>query len=350
MLRAYYFPAPTFYNTTSYSARSRPPLTFASRLGFASLGTPAMAQPGIPIFPTPFGGDHSTTLSTADSEQHYRFIYRWLHSTRELIGVSAHDFPIPTPADIAEMSSGEATAFPILCSILHAVITTNTVVKELGTRIHDLESLIANTLPSDGEHLRQLHIIQSNLRDLSHRVAHQTPAQAPTRPPPPPPPPATRQAPAPPRVPPTPERPSYTHAAQPGLVIHGGTSKLVAAAPANRAAHNRKKKGPSPATSVTKVVEGVREAFPQRPPPLSNAARRFFAPHQTPAPHPDSQAIRAHFPDIAASVLPEANCTLPRAFRAVVNERGSVTLTVSNNSVSAASFAHFFEALINRLK
>ena len=45
------------------------------------------------------------------------------------------------------MSSGEAASFPILCSILHAVTTTNAVVKELGTRIHDLESLVANTLP-----------------------------------------------------------------------------------------------------------------------------------------------------------------------------------------------------------
>ena len=135
-----------------------------------------MAQPGIPIFPAPFGGDHSATPSTTDTEQHHRFIYRWLQCTSELIGVSPEDFPIPTPADIAERSSGEAASFPILCSILHTVTTTNSMVKTMNTRMHDLESLIANTLPIDGEHLCQLNIIQSNIRDLSHRVAHQAPA------------------------------------------------------------------------------------------------------------------------------------------------------------------------------
>ena len=76
MLRAPYFPAPAFHNTTSYSARSRPPTILTPRLGFASLSTPAMAQPGIPIFPPPFGGEHSATPSTADTEQKDRFIYR----------------------------------------------------------------------------------------------------------------------------------------------------------------------------------------------------------------------------------------------------------------------------------
>ena len=131
-----------------------------------------MAKPDIPIFPAPFGGEHSATLSTADIDQKDRFIYRWWHSTRELIRVSAQDFPIRTPADNTEMSSGEATSFPIFWSILQAVVTTNAVVKELGTHIHDLESLITNGCPSDEEQLRQLNIIQSNLRDLSHHVAH----------------------------------------------------------------------------------------------------------------------------------------------------------------------------------
>ena len=197
------------------------------------------------------------------------------------------------------MSSGEAASFPVLCSILQAVVTTNYVVKTINTRIHDLESLIANTLSSDEDQLRQLNIIQSNLRDLSHRVIHQAPAQAPSRPPlPPPPPPATRQVPtvpAPTRVPPLPQRPTYAHAAQPGLVIHGGTSELVAATQASQVAcsNNRKKKGPSPATSAAKVAEGVRQASPSRPPPLSNAARRFFVPRLSPSPHPNSQEIRA---------------------------------------------------------
>ena len=105
----------------------------------------------MPVFPAPFGRDHSATLSTADIEPKDRFIYHWLHSSRQLIGVSPEDFPIPTPADIAEMSSGKAATFPILCSILDAIVTTIDMVKSLNTRIHDLESLISNTLPADSD-------------------------------------------------------------------------------------------------------------------------------------------------------------------------------------------------------
>ena len=173
-------------------------------------------------------------------------------------------------------------------------------------------------------------------------------------PPTPAPPPATHQAPsapAPPRVHPPPQRTTYPQATQAGLVIHGGTSELVAVTQANRAArsHNRKKKGPSPSARVAKVAEGVREASPPRPPPLSNAARGFFAPRRMPAAHPDSQAIRAHFLDIAAFLLRETNCTLPIALKAVVNERGSVRLSISDNSVPAASFAPYFDPLTSRL-
>ena len=79
MLRTRHCPAPTFHNTTSYSTRSFPSPIFTPRVGFVSLSTCTMAQPGIPIFPAPLGGTYSASMSTADIEQKDCFIYHWLH-------------------------------------------------------------------------------------------------------------------------------------------------------------------------------------------------------------------------------------------------------------------------------
>ena len=142
---------------------------------------------------------------------------------------------------------------------------------------------------------------------------------------------------------------SYAQVAHPGPVIHGGTSEFDSAARANQRARGAKKKQRSQTTSAAKVAEGAREASPPKPPTLPSAARRFFAPRLAPAPHPSAQEIMARFPDIAASLLREANCTLPRALKTVVNDRGSVTLIVSDTSVPAASFAPYFDALTKKL-
>jgi len=48
-------------------------------------------------------------------------------------------------------------------------------------------------------------------------------------------------------------------------------------------------------------------------------------------------------------VLREANCSLPRSLKAIVNDRGSVTLIVVDTSVPAASYAPYFEALTTKL-
>jgi len=85
------------------------------------------------------------------------------------------------------------------------------------------------------------------------------------------------------------------------------------------------------------------------PSPLASAARRFFAPRASPASHPDAADIKAHVPDLAASVLREANCSLPRSLKTIVNNRGSVTLIVVDTSVTAASYAPYFEALTTKL-
>jgi len=48
-------------------------------------------------------------------------------------------------------------------------------------------------------------------------------------------------------------------------------------------------------------------------------------------------------------VLREANCSLPRSFKAIVNDRRSVTLIVVDTSVPAASYPPYFEALRTKL-
>ena len=52
---------------------------------------------------------------------------------------------------------------------------------------------------------------------------------------------------------------------------------------------------------------------------------------------------------MAARVLRDANCILPLAVTAKVNDRGSVTLLVTDPAIPAAAFAPYFEALSSQL-
>jgi len=85
------------------------------------------------------------------------------------------------------------------------------------------------------------------------------------------------------------------------------------------------------------------------PPSLTGAKRHFFAPRQTPSPHPDAPAIAATFPDIAARVLRECNYLLPLGFSATVNPRGASSLTVTDRATPAASYAPYFASLTKAL-
>jgi len=85
------------------------------------------------------------------------------------------------------------------------------------------------------------------------------------------------------------------------------------------------------------------------PPSLPGAQRRFFAPRQSPSPHPDALTIAATFPDIAARVLRESTCLLPLGFSTTVNPRGSISLTVTHKATPAASYAPYFDSLTRAL-
>jgi len=82
---------------------------------------------------------------------------------------------------------------------------------------------------------------------------------------------------------------------------------------------------------------------------LPTAERRFYAPRSSPSEHQQASLIAATFPDIAARVLRDANCILPLAVTTKVNDRGSVTVLVTDPTTPAAAFASYFDALSAQL-
>jgi len=334
------------------------PLILAPRLGFASLSTPTMAQPGSSHSFTPMEDLPSATPSVADCQPEDRHLHHFLLKTRQLSGLTAEELPIPSLSEIGDVSLVDSTILPLRCSLVHAMFAMGKEMEELRLQTSDLESRVANSSPEGVDHSTQLNQIQSSLRDLSHRVAHLPPTQVSAPPPAQTSRPRPSAVPAPPgfsaRAPP--ERPPK-ESTQSYAAIVGGTSEFDKAACEVLAAKNnnnsnttRGKKNSATSTSATKVAAAAREASPPRAPlPLASAARRFFAPRSSPAPHPDAADIKAHLPDLAASVLREANCSLQRSLKAIINNRGSVTLIVVDTSVPAASYAPYFEALTTKL-
>jgi len=118
------------------------------------------------------------------------------------------------------------------------------------------------------------------------------------------------------------------------------------AVPLVKGKKGRQAKGPASASSV---AVGSGEVFTKSPPPLPQAVRRFFASRTTFEPHPEALKIAAHFPDIAASVLREANCSLPLSFTCTVNDKGSVSLLGTDLHVPASAYTPYFAPLTSRL-
>jgi len=85
------------------------------------------------------------------------------------------------------------------------------------------------------------------------------------------------------------------------------------------------------------------------PPLLPQAVRRFFASRTTFEPNPEALKIAAHFPDIAASVLGEANCSLPHSFTCTVNHKRSVLLLGTDLHTPASAYTPYFAPLTSRL-
>ena len=110
---------------------------------------------------------------------------------------------------------------------------------------------------------------------------------------------------------------------------------------------DKKKVGRQP--SSQQVASPVAPPVKQGPPSLPGAQCRFFAPRQSPAPHPDAPSIAATFADIAARVLRESNCLLPLGFSATVNQHGAISLTLTDKATPAPSYAPSFVSLTRAL-
>jgi len=121
---------------------------------------------------------------------------------------------------------------------------------------------------------------------------------------------------------------------------------VQAAAPHAKGTKGRHAKGPISASSVA-VASG--EGFTKSPPPLPQVVHRFFASRTTFEPHPEALKIAAHFPDIAASVLREANCSLRLSFTCTVNDKGSVSLLGTDLHTPASAYTPYFAPLTTRL-
>ena len=313
-----------------------------------------MAMPG---FPPPFGapsGANTATPSEADIDPRARFLSRYLAGTRRIVALSPDQLPTLTPQECQTLAPGESVLIPLLCSTIHALNSIGLRVDDLHTKMHDLGFLVANSLI--GPQIVDLGISFSDLsRRMTPPVVQHPPSSSvpppssnpasgrPNHPSAPPPPAVPRHTPLQPALPP----PSRSYAD----VIHGGTCEFDLAVAANTAARRGKGKGKKspPATTASKVASVVAATSPRGPPPLKSAARRFYAPRNLPAPHPERDLIRIRWPDLAASVLREANSGLPVSFRVFVNDNGAVSLTVIDTSVPAASYSLFFEAPTHKL-
>jgi len=129
--------------------------------------------------------------------------------------------------------------------------------------------------------------------------------------------------------------------------VHRSPSHVQAASGSGSGGKGKNKAGKplSPQLVASTTAPPVKKG----PPSLPGAQRGFFAPPQSPSPHPDALSIAATFPDIAARLLRESNCLLPLGFSTTVNPRGSVSLTVTDKATPAASYAPYFDSLSRAL-
>jgi len=129
--------------------------------------------------------------------------------------------------------------------------------------------------------------------------------------------------------------------------VHPSPSSAQAASSSGSGGNGKSKVGETSFPPTCCECDGP-SCFKGAPLP-SRCPTPFFAPRQSPSPHPDTLTIAATFPDIAARVLRESNCLLPLGISATVNPRGSVSLTVTDKATPAASYAPYFDSLTRAL-
>ena len=301
----------------------------------------------------------SASSSAAGVSDDAHFLSELIERTGDRIQLDSSQLPSLSPKECDTLFFGEAIILPFLLSTIHAVSALDDRMEEPFSSVHRLQSQLANS-PVD----KELKGLQGAVRDLSHRLPSLPSNHAQNRPSVPyPPATCTCSSSAGPSLPAPSSRPAGSnppHAASAHLgpssrpfytaIIHRGTSEFDQAAAENATRCKAKGKGsPCSGTTASKVAAVVETSSPKGPPPLSCASRRFYPPRRSHAPHPDEALIRIRLPDIAASVLKEANSQLPVSFLFFVNSKGTVTLPSVDTSIPAASYPPFFEALTSRL-
>jgi len=341
----------------------------------------------------------SRQSSLPDLSETHLWIRDFVRDTRQRLNFSSTQLSTLDDSQLAGLSDGETILVPLSCSALNALASMTRQLDTITTQLGTIQSIVA-TLPTNSALDSKLAPINACLRDLSQRVsaAPAPPVQAPTRASIPPSSATTRPTPIPaqprtkPRVPPPanpsassfdPDIPRYDPDSR---AFYGDPRAYAVKFPDSWEANAfREGKYPDPTTFISghlapdcpkpqpsyaqaaskgsskgkKVTSSLTAAkvasasnlapATQAPRSLPTAERRFFAPRSSPSEHPQASLIAATFPDIAARVLRDANCVLPLAVTTKVNDRGSVTLLVSDPATPAAAFAPYFDALSSQL-
>lgn len=350
--------------------------------------------------PLPSSGSPSRAASVVGSEpepsQTLFLLRQFLQEPRDRLHFSPAQIPIPTDRQLCDLSNSETILIPFLCSGLNVLKSMTHQLDVLTTQMGNIQSMVA-ILPTFPVMESALAPINASIRDLSHSTTSAPPpVPIPARPVVPPSVSTTRAAsPSPPprprALPPKPsgssfdpDIPRYDPVAHifyqdprayatkfpdcgeanvfrdgkytgPASFVSGHldpdcTKPQPAYAQVASSSAPKKSKKNKNSTSASKVAAVVNSApVLQKSKSLPSAERRFYAPRSPPTEHPESTLIAATFSDIAARVLRDANCTLPLAITAKVNDRGSVTLLVSNPTNPAAAFAPYFDALTTQL-
>ena len=356
--------------------------------------------PPLPSSAAPSRASSRQSSAPALSETHL-YIRDFVRETRQRLHFTPAQLPILDDNQLTDLSDGETLLLPLCCSALNALASMTRQLDTITTQLGNIQSAVA-TLPTFPALEATLAPINASLRDLSQRVSAAPPQHAPgpVRPPVPPTSTTTRSMPPPPpaqnrpkaRAPPPnkpssssfdPDIPRYDPDTRsfygdprayslkfpdsweanafregrypdPTTFIAGHlapdcpkTQPSYAQAATTGAQKGKKNKSSLTAAKVASASNAV--PVPQAPKSLPTAERRFYAPRSSPSEHPQASLIAATFPDIAARVLRDANCVLPLAVTTKVNDRGSVTLLVSDPATPAAAFAPYFDALSSQL-
>jgi len=303
---------------------------------------------------------------------------------------------------LSQLVQGLVTVSHELSRVTHAVAAISEENENLREELHDISSQLANLPPTQEQQTAPgIADLQASIRDPSHRVSAPIPAPPTLAPPPqratqPHPtagPPPSRKGNERARAPPTPPSAAaddpkyfipfydtrlgkafgdpekyaklYPHSDEAGEFrraaydvasftpghfhpdVHPSPSYAQAASSSGSGGKGKSKAGKP--SSPQLVASTAAPPVKKGPPSLPGAQRCFFAPCQSPSPHPDALTIGATFPDIAARVLRESNCLLPLGFSATVSPRGSISLTVSDKATPAALYAPYFISLTRAL-